>query len=104
MKLIAIFLSLIIYSAQAESFLIKGQGRSLGESETVARKQAIHNAKNDAKRLARYACWSRQARGHLCGSFMIEVISFDKYYAHEAIATAKGEFICHQDESCTKIE
>jgi len=104
MKFIVIFLIIGTFSAHAEGFIIKGQGQSLGISEEVAREQAIIKAKNDAKRLARNACWSRQGRGYLCGSFMIEVISFDKYYAHEAIATAEGEFVCHKDENCTKME
>lgn len=95
--LIMLFLSLNTY-AITETY--KGYGRSIDNDEGAARNNAIKMAIQDAKKLARYACWSQQGRGKLCGDFMIEVISHDQYYAYEAIATAQGTFVCHQDEEC----
>ena len=100
MKIFALILLLSTLNAHAFTETYKGYGKSIDLSEDRARSMAIHSAIRDAKKLARYACWSRQGKGKLCGEFMIEVISRDLIDGFEAQATALGTFVCHQDDNC----
>jgi hypothetical protein len=105
MKMFIILSLVLCQMAVAETFTMKGYALRISSDELTARSTAIDAAKKEAQVFANHACWSRQAKGVLCGEFNVEVISQDLVKEFEAQATAEGQFQCAQrGQLCRRME